>query len=148
MLYVAENGSTRTPALFNFATLWGALEGSIILWALILGGYLTVVVLKFRQRLTDPLVGWAVLTMLVVAAFFFLLMMGPANPFQTINPLPGFDGPGPNPLLQNHPLMAFHPPMLYLGYVGLHRAVRLRHRRPGHRPGRRGLARRPPGAGR
>ena len=118
VLYVAENGSTRTPALYNFATLWGALEGSIILWATILGGYTTIVVLKFRRRLTDPLVGWAVLTMLVVCAFFFFLMMGPANPFQSFAPPPGFDGPGPNPLLQNHPLMAFHPPMLYLGYVG------------------------------
>lgn len=118
VLYVAENGSSRTPALYNFATLWGALEGSIILWALILGGYLTVVVVKFRKRLDDPLVGWAVLTMLVVCIFFFGLMMGPANPFITNNPPPGFDGPGPNPLLQNHPLMAFHPPMLYLGYVG------------------------------
>ncbi|HET7721709.1 MAG TPA: cytochrome c-type biogenesis CcmF C-terminal domain-containing protein, partial [Acidimicrobiales bacterium] len=43
---------------------------------------------------------------------------GPANPFGAFDPPPGFDGPGPNPLLQNHPLMAFHPPMLYLGYVG------------------------------
>jgi cytochrome c-type biogenesis protein CcmF len=118
VLYVAENGSTRTPALYNFATLWGALEGSIILWALILGGYLTAVVLKFRTRLDDPLVGWAVVTMLVVCAFFFLLLRFPANPFQAFDPPPGFDGPGPNPLLQNHPLMAFHPPMLYLGYVG------------------------------
>lgn len=116
--YVADNGSTKTPALYNFATLWGALEGSIILWALILGGYLMAVVLKFRKRLADPLVGWAVLTMLVVAAFFFWLLIGPANPFKGFSPPPGFDGPGPNPLLQNHPLMAIHPPMLYLGYVG------------------------------
>lgn len=116
--YVAENGSTKTPALYNFATLWGALEGSIILWALILGGYTVAVVLKFRKRLADPLVGWALLTMLVVCVFFFFLLAGPANPFRTFSPPVGYDGPGPNPLLQNHPLMAFHPPMLYLGYVG------------------------------
>jgi cytochrome c-type biogenesis protein CcmF len=116
--YVAENGSSRTPALYNVATLWAALEGSIILWALILSGYLVAVVRKFRDRLTDPLVGWALLTMFVVAAFFFALMVGPADPFQRFHPPPGFDGPGPNPLLQNHPLMAIHPPMLYLGYVG------------------------------
>ena len=116
--YVAENGSTKTPALYNFATMWGALEGSIILWALILGGYLVAVVLKFRKRLADPLVGWAVLTMLVVCVFFFGLMAGPANPFTGFSPPAGFDGPGPNPLLQNNLLMAFHPPMLYLGYVG------------------------------
>ena len=116
--FVADNGSTKTPALYNFATLWGALEGSIILWSTILGGYLMAVVIKFRHRLADPLVGWALFTMLLVALFFFYLMAGPANPFRNFSPPPGFDGPGPNPLLQNHPLMAFHPPMLYLGYVG------------------------------
>ncbi len=118
VLYVADNGSTKTPALYNFATLWGALEGSIILWALILGGYLMAVVVKFRKRLADPLVGWAIFTMLIVCIFFFWMLVGPANPFKSFSPSVGFDGPGPNPLLQNHPLMAFHPPMLYLGYVG------------------------------
>jgi cytochrome c-type biogenesis protein CcmF len=118
VLYVAENGSSLTPPLYNFATLWGALEGSIILWSVILGGYLAAVAWKFRRRLDDPLVGWAMLTMFVVAAFFFALMVGPANPFTTTTVAAGYDGPGPNPLLQNHPLMAFHPPMLYLGYVG------------------------------
>ena len=118
VLFVANNGSTKTPALFNVATLWSALEGSIILWAVILSGYLVAVVVKFRKRLDDPMVGWALLTMFVVAAFFFGLMVGPANPFKTFNPPIGYDGPGPNPLLQNNVLMAFHPPMLYLGYVG------------------------------
>jgi cytochrome c-type biogenesis protein CcmF len=118
MVYVADNGSSKTPPLFNVATLWAALEGSIILWALVLSGYLVAVRLKFRDRMDDPLVGWALLTMFVVAAFFFALMLGPANPFRTWSPPAGFDGPGPNPLLQNHLLMAFHPPMLYLGYVG------------------------------
>jgi cytochrome c-type biogenesis protein CcmF len=116
--FVAENGSTRTPALYNVATMWAALEGSILLWGLILSGYTALVVGKFRRRLRDPLVGYAVLTMFIVAAFFFFLMAFPANPFERFSPAPGFDGPGPNPLLQNHPLMAFHPPMLYLGYVG------------------------------
>jgi len=115
--YVAANGSTRTPALFNVATMWSALEGSILLWALVLAGYIALIAHKFRSRLEDPLVGWALLTLLTVGVFFFGLMLGPANPFQTISPVPT-DGPGPNPLLQNHVLMAFHPPMLYLGYVG------------------------------
>jgi cytochrome c-type biogenesis protein CcmF len=116
--YVAQNGSSRTPALFNFATLWSALEGSILLWVLVLTGYLAAIVVKFRDRIDDQLFGWALLTMFVVCAFFFMLLVGPANPFQRFSPGPGFDGPGPNPLLQNHILMAFHPPMLYLGYVG------------------------------
>jgi cytochrome c-type biogenesis protein CcmF len=115
--YVANNGSSRTPALYNIATMWSALEGSILLWALVLAGYTVAVVVKFRTRLTDPLVAWAMLTMFVVCLFFFALMIGPANPFTTLAD-PPLDGPGPNPLLQNHILMAFHPPMLYLGYVG------------------------------
>jgi len=117
LAYVAENGSTRTPALFNVATMWAALEGSILLWGLVLAGYLAIIAHKFRRRLEDPLVGWALLTMLLVGIFFFGLMLGPTNPFETVSPVPA-DGPGPNPLLQNHVLMAFHPPMLYLGYVG------------------------------
>ena len=116
--FVAQNGSSRTPALFNVATMWSALEGSILLWALVLAGYVALIAQKFRARLDDPLVGWALLTMLAVGVFFFGLMVGPANPFETFSPPPGYDGPGPNPLLQNHVLMAFHPPMLYLGYVG------------------------------
>ncbi|MCB0971127.1 MAG: heme lyase CcmF/NrfE family subunit, partial [Acidimicrobiales bacterium] len=115
--YVATNGSTRTPALYNVATLWSALEGSILLWSLVLAGYCVALVIKFRDRLTDQLLAWAMLVMFVVTLFFFGLMMGPANPFTTLTEVP-LDGPGPNPLLQNHPLMAFHPPMLYLGYVG------------------------------
>ena len=59
--YVADNGSSRTPALYNVATLWAALEGSILLWVLVLTGYMALVVHKFRKRLDDPLVGWAML---------------------------------------------------------------------------------------
>ncbi len=119
VLFVAENGSSRTPALYNFATLWSALEGSILLWALILNGYVVATVVKFRSRADDPLFGWALVTMFVVV----LVLLRPDG--RAGQPVPkrfeppiGFDGPGPNPLLQNHPLMAFHPPMLYLGYVG------------------------------
>ena len=117
--YVAQHGSTRTPPLFNVATLWSALEGSILLWVLILVGYLALVVWRFKSRLTDPLVAWAVAVMSIVCVFFFILLIGPAYPFGEFDPWPGFDGPGPNPLLQNHILMAFHPPILYLGYVGM-----------------------------
>ncbi|MGB5759207.1 MAG: heme lyase CcmF/NrfE family subunit, partial [Acidimicrobiales bacterium] len=116
--YVSRVGSDATPPLFNFAALWSSLEGSILLWVLILAGYLTAMVVKFRSRSEDPLLGWAIVVMLSVSAFFFALMVGPANPFLTTDVPLGFEGPGPNPLLQNHILMAFHPPMLYLGYVG------------------------------
>ncbi len=116
--YVAEHGSSSTPPLFNFATLWSALEGSILLWVLILSGYLFAVAHRFRKRLEDPLVAWALLTIFAVSAFFSVMLLTAANPFGQFSPPPGFDGPGPNPLLQNHVLVAFHPPMLYLGYVG------------------------------
>jgi cytochrome c-type biogenesis protein CcmF len=116
--YVAEHGSSTTPALFNVATLWSALEGSILLWALILAGYLVTVAQRFRRRLDDPLVAWALVSMFGITACFLLILLVAANPFQPFDPPPGFDGPGPNPLLQNHILVAFHPPMLYLGYVG------------------------------
>ena len=116
--YVAQHGSHRTPTLFNVATLWSALEGSILLWVLVLVGYLVMVAWRFRHRLADPLVGWALLVLFAVCTFFFVLLAGPAHPFASFDPWPGYDGPGPNPLLQNHVLMAFHPPILYLGYVG------------------------------
>jgi cytochrome c-type biogenesis protein CcmF len=117
--YVRQVGSHRTPALYNFASLWSALEGSILLWVLVLTGFITLVAWRFRDRLGDPLVGWALLTLMVVSLFFFALLLDPANPFQRSAVPPGFtDGTGPNPLLQNHILMAFHPPILYLGYVG------------------------------
>ncbi len=116
--FVFDNGSSRTPPVFNVATMWSALEGSILLWVLVLAGYTALIAWKFRDRVADPLVGWALLTMLVVGVFFFGLLLGPANPFGRVDVPLGYDGPGPNPLLQNHVLMAFHPPMLYLGYVG------------------------------
>ena len=118
LAYVAEVGSKATPPLFNFAALWSALEGSILLWALVLSGYIAAVTWHFRKRLEDPLVGWALVTLFVISGFFFLLMFGPANPFKEVAGVIPTDGPGPNPLLQNHILMAFHPPLLYLGYVG------------------------------
>ena len=118
LTYVAENGSRSTPLLYTVASLWAALEGSIILWVVVLSGYLAFMAWRFRHRAADPMVGWATLVGLVVAAFFFGLMMGPADPFTRVAGVVPTDGPGPNPLLQNHPLMAFHPPMLYLGYVG------------------------------
>ncbi|HEV7534531.1 MAG TPA: heme lyase CcmF/NrfE family subunit, partial [Acidimicrobiia bacterium] len=119
LAYVVRNHSRSTPLLYTVAALWGALEGSILLWALVLSGYLTVTVRRLRSRASEPLVAWATLVGLVVAAFFFALMLGPANPFRPTGGLIPKDGLGPNPLLQNHPLMAIHPPMLYLGYVGM-----------------------------
>ncbi len=114
--YVASNINRATPLLFRIIGLWGALEGSILLWAWVLTGYTALVVLRYRDRYPDT-VPLAVAVLLGIAAFFLLLMIGPANPFVRVDPAP-LDGRGLNPLLQNHPLMAIHPPFLYLGYVG------------------------------
>jgi len=116
--YVAENGSRATPLLYTVAGLWASLEGSILLWGLILAVHLGLLWAKHRRRSDDPLIGWALLAGSAVAIFFFGLMLGPANPFREVVGAIPADGRGPNPLLQNHPLMAIHPPMLYLGYVG------------------------------
>jgi len=115
--YVAAVGSRSTPLLFTVISLWGALEGSILFWAWVLALYATAVV-WFHHRRPGNLVPYAAMTLLAVAAFFAILLVGPADPFLPMSPVPA-DGPGPNTLLQNHILMAVHPPLLYLGYVGM-----------------------------
>tara|TARA_B100001179_G_scaffold222359_1_gene198713 strand:- start:48 stop:1991 length:1944 start_codon:yes stop_codon:yes gene_type:complete len=117
LAYVASNSTKLTPTLYKFATLWGALEGSLLLWAFVLCVYVSAAALSFRHQISDRLVAWALLTMLLICVFFFGLLAGPANPFGTL-PNPPIDGNGLNPLLRNHPLMAIHPVMLYFGYVG------------------------------
>ena len=116
--YVTDNVARATPGLYTFTAAWGALEGSILLWALLLTIYVSVVTWQFRNRSEDPLVAWATLVQYGVLLFFFALMLFAANPFKTQPGAVPFDGAGPNPLLQNHPLVAIHPPFLYAGYVG------------------------------
>ena len=116
--YVYENHARETPLLYTIAGMWAALEGSILLWGLVLVVYILLVHRHFRKRRHDPLVGWATAVLLGINAFFFLLMTVAANPFVRLAVVPA-NGKGPNPLLQNHPLMAIHPPILYSGYVGM-----------------------------
>ena len=106
------------PLLYSITGLWSALAGSILLWGVVLGGYATAMVWRFRRRSGDDLVAWATLVVYVVAAFFFGLMLGPADPFQHVAGAVPANGPGPNSLLQDNPLVLIHPPMLYLGLVG------------------------------
>ena len=115
--YVAQVGSRDTPLFYTVISLWGALEGSILFWAWVLSLYGMLVVWRTSQRPGD-LVPYSAMTLLAVSLFFAILLVGPANPFHLVRPVPP-DGPGPNPLLQNHILMAVHPPLLYLGYVGM-----------------------------
>ena len=115
--YVAAVGSRSTPLLFTIISLWGALEGSILFWAWVLALYAAAVAWIHRHR-PGNLLPFAAMTLLCIITFFAILLVGPANPFKPVFPVP-LDGPGPNTLLQNHILMAVHPPLLYLGYVGM-----------------------------
>ncbi len=116
--FVADNVARATPGLYTFTAAWSALEGSILLWALALSGYVAFTTWHFRHRAEDPVVAWATLVQLLVLGFFFVLMLFPANPFRVLHGAVPADGQGPNPLLQNNPLVVIHPPILYAGYVG------------------------------
>lgn len=115
--YVAQVGSRQVPTWVSVVSLWSSLEGSILFWGAILGVYVGAAVLLDRDRegAHQP---WFLGFMLACSVFFAFLIAGPANPFHHV-PVPPADGPGPNPLLQNHVLMVVHPPALYLGYVGM-----------------------------
>ena len=120
LAYVQQVGATSTPALYNFTALWSALEGSILLWVLVLAGYIAAVMRKYRRRLEDPLVGWAMVVH-VRRVGVLLLPRASARPTCSRPPARRLQPTcclGPNPLLQNHILVLFHPPILYLGFVG------------------------------
>src|SRR5215510_588107 len=114
--YVAENSSLNTPAFFKVLSLWSAHEGSLLLWNLVLAGYLAAVAFRFRAKPPETL-PWALAVMYAVSLFYLFLVMVLSRPFASLAEVPA-DGRGPLPLLQNHWLMAVHPPFLYLGYIG------------------------------
>ena len=115
--YVALNSSRDTPTFFKVLALWSADQGSLLLWNLVLAAFIAAMAHRFRRKRAD-LLPWALTVLFVVAAFYLSLIAGPADPFATL-PVGPSDGRGPLPLLQNHPLMAVHPPLLYLGFVGM-----------------------------
>ena len=114
--YVAENSSRETPVFFKVLSLWAADDGSLLFWNLILAGYVGAVAVRFR-RYRPPTFPYALSVLFGVQAFYLILVNGPARPFGTLAQAAA-DGRGPAPLLQNHPLMAVHPPFLYLGFIG------------------------------
>src|SRR5437870_9654309 len=114
--YVAQVGSREVPTWVTIVSLWSSLEGSILFWGLVLGFYIAGATWLTRRQHIDYM-PFAIGTWLACAAFFSFLIAGPANPFVSVPA--AADGPGPNPLLQNHMLMIIHPPFLYLGYVGM-----------------------------
>src|SRR5919201_5897720 len=113
--YVADHTSRELPLGYTLTAFWGGQEGSLLLWLLVLTGYSVAAVLTARRAGREVL-AWVVPTLGLAGTFFALLLVFVASPFATqIAPA---DGAGLNPSLQN-PYMAVHPPMLYLGYVGL-----------------------------
>ncbi|MGW0435620.1 heme lyase CcmF/NrfE family subunit [Micromonospora sp. NPDC003197] len=115
--FVAENGGRHVPTYFTITSLWSALDGSLLLWLLILGGY-SALLSRPGPRTRAALQSWAMTVVSAVSVFFFALTYFAANPFRTVTAPPD-GGPGPNPLLQEHPAMGLHPPLLYAGYIGL-----------------------------
>src|SRR6266513_3577847 len=113
--YVADHTSRELPLGYTLTAFWGGQEGSLLLWLLVLSGYSVAAVLTARRAGREVL-AWVVPTLGLVGTFFALLLVFVASPFATQAAVA--DGAGLNPSLQN-PYMAIHPPMLYLGYVGL-----------------------------
>ncbi len=116
VLLVAENSHSEKPWLYKFAGAWGNHEGSMLLWVTVLalsGG----VVALFERRLDERTLGATLGAQAALALGFFGFLLFASNPFERLDPAP-LDGRGLNPLLQD-PGLAFHPPTLYLGYVGL-----------------------------
>jgi cytochrome c-type biogenesis protein CcmF len=114
-VYVARTTSEALPLGYTVSAFWGGQEGSLLLWLLVLTGYSALVVVLGRRR-GGELLPWVVPVLAGVAVFFAFLLVAVASPFATQAAPP--DGAGLNPSLQN-PYMLAHPPLLYLGYVGL-----------------------------
>ena len=114
-VYVAHTTSRALPTAYTISAFWGGQEGSLLLWLLVLTGFGALAVRLNRLWAADLIV-WVVPVVAGVAVFFSFLLVVVASPFAT-QPAPA-DGAGMTPSLQN-PYMLAHPPMLYLGYVGL-----------------------------
>lgn len=115
VLYVAQNSNTALPLAYRVAAVWGGHEGSLLLWVLMLVGWGLAVALGSRH-LPEAMVARILAVMGVVAVGFLLFMLLTSNPFDRLAE-PPVDGRDLNPLLQD-PGMIFHPPLLYMGYVG------------------------------
>jgi cytochrome c-type biogenesis protein CcmF len=113
---VAQNSHTAKPMLYKIAGTWGNHEGSMLLWALILALY-GAAVAAFGGNLTETLKVRVLSVQGMIGCGILAFILFTSNPFARLDPAP-FDGQSLNPLLQD-PGLAFHPPLLYLGYVGL-----------------------------
>ncbi|MBS0481749.1 MAG: cytochrome c biogenesis protein CcsA, partial [Proteobacteria bacterium] len=113
---VAMNSHSAKPFLYKFAGAWGNHEGSMLLWVTIMGlagGFVALI----ERRLPEPTMLATLAAQAFVSLGFYAYLLIASNPFERIDPVP-IEGQGLNPLLQD-PGLAFHPPTLYIGYVGL-----------------------------
>lgn len=113
--YVADNSNLTLPWYYRFAAVWGAHEGSLLLWVLILDVW-TVALLLFGNRLPEVFFARVLGVMGLVSVGFLAFLVFTSNPFGRLLPEPA-NGADLNPVLQD-PGMAMHPPLLYMGYVG------------------------------
>src|SRR5215207_3944779 len=115
VLNVFTNSNSQLPLHYRLAATWGSHEGSLLLWALMLGLW-TVAVTLFSRHLPEAMVARVLSVMGIISVGFLLFMLLTSNPFDRLFPAAP-DGRDLNPLLQD-PAMVAHPPMLYMGYVG------------------------------
>jgi cytochrome c-type biogenesis protein CcmF len=115
VLNVVDNSHSAKPLLYKISGVWGNHEGSMLLWALILALFGAAVAV-FGNNLPDTLRSRVLAIQALIGVGFLAFLLFTSNPFQRVFPAPP-DGNGLNPLLQD-PGLAFHPPLLYLGYVG------------------------------
>ena len=113
--YVAQNSNTQLPLMYRISGVWGGHEGSILFWIFILSTW-TFLVAVFNRSVPLVLHTRVLAVMGGISVGFLLFTLLTSNPFERQFPIP-IDGASLNPLLQD-PGMAFHPPLLYLGYVG------------------------------
>ncbi len=116
VLYVASNANSALPLGYRIAAVWGAHEGSLLLWILLLSGW-GLAVARWSRALPSVYAARVLAVLGLLGAGFILFTALTSNPFERLFPVPA-DGRDLNPLLQD-PALAIHPPMLYMGYVGL-----------------------------
>ncbi len=114
--YVASNSNTDLPDMFKMSAVWGAHEGSLLLWALILSAW-SVAVSIFSKKIPSQVLNHILIILGLISIGFLLFLLLTSNPFERLDMVPT-QGRELNPLLQDFGLI-IHPPMLYMGYVGL-----------------------------
>ena len=115
VLYVAEHSNSQMPVIYRLGAVWGGHEGSLLLWIFLLTTW-TILVAQLSKALDDFMVARVIGVLGLVTSGLLLFVLTTSNPFERLLPA-AQDGRSLNPLLQD-PGLVFHPPMLYMGYVG------------------------------